>query len=208
MKKRNLLSLLLLVLVVSLSISGCAKKDDPVVEPTPTIEVTPTPEKPIEKPEHPIFGDIVTGLIADGTSMNMLQLETPDGKLHTFSIVDAQIYAGDVGLLIGEEVEVRYVGDLKEDETNIAVMVTLVAYLDEVDAKHIDGYIVDINYDENIIDVDLTTGDKFYFIVNAHRLEGENALKVEDPIRIYYTGEYTEHTGHNKLVIVEIQIIE
>lgn len=207
MKKKNLILFIVLALLMSLGLAGCKKKTDETAK-VPVPEITDSHEVS-EESDIPVLRETITGLVADGTSMHILQLETADGKLYLFATEGVEVVAGDEGLLIGEEVKVTYTGTLKEDTTNTATKIVMLAYLDvdeTLDAKHLEGYIIDIT--GNTIIVDMTDGHEFTFIVNENRLAGENALKVSDAIRVYYTGEYTPDSSRHEIQIVDIEVIK
>lgn len=152
----------------------------------------------------------VTGIVADGTSMNILQIETEEGKLLTFATTDAEIDAGSEGILIGATVEVTYLGTLEEGTTATATKVVVTKNADtstgEDDLVELTAIIV--GKTDTTITVEMTDGITFTFVTEDVPVEGADELLIGDEVMIYYVGVLNSRQEIQSVEISKIEVIE
>lgn len=150
----------------------------------------------------------IEGVVVDAT-MNTVLIER-EGKEYSFMTEDAEVVAGERGLLIGDTVKVYYTGELNEEETAQTVKVTKLEVTKEgevVESSKIEGIVVDATM--NTIVIETAEGKQYYFATEGASIDaGTNGIIIGDTVEITFKGQLDDSQESQTVEVESIKVIK
>lgn len=132
---------------------------------------------------------VIAGVIKDA-AMNSIVIEAASGKSYTFSTIIAQKVTGDKGIMIGENVEITYLGSL--DQGIALRVITEEAYGDaEATYNALLGTLV--SYSDSAVTIQAADGSSFTF--GRDDSVDMTEFEIGDELEITYNGSLTKQNA-------------
>lgn len=132
---------------------------------------------------------VIAGVIKDA-AMNSIVIEADSGNSYTFSTMIAQKVTGDKGILVGENVEITYLGSL---EQGVALRVITEEGSGDAEATYNALLGTLVSYSDSDITIQAADGSSFTFAL------GDNVdmeiFEIGDELEITYRGSLTKQNA-------------
>ncbi|MDO5350840.1 MAG: hypothetical protein Q4E86_12945 [Lachnospiraceae bacterium] len=132
---------------------------------------------------------VIAGVIKDA-SMNSIVIEAASGKSYTFSTMIAQKVTGDKGIMIGENVEITYLGSLDQ---GIALRVITEEGSGDAEATYNSMLGTLVSDSDSAVTIQAADGSSFTFAL-GDGVDMES-FEIGDELEITYSGSLTKQNA-------------